>query len=176
MTTNDAASTDVLIVGAGPTGLTLACDLARRGVGFRIVDRAEGPGTASRAKTIQPRALEVADDLGVVDHVLRAGAVHVPTRHYDRDRVVSEAVEAAVGMADPGVPYAPVWLSQPRFEQILRDRLAQLGGTVEWGTAVTGVAQDGDAVEVTVRTAAGEQRVRARYAVGCDGGRSLVRS
>ncbi|MBE1582431.1 FAD-dependent monooxygenase [Nonomuraea angiospora] len=175
MTTNDAASTDVLIVGAGPTGLTLACDLARRGVGFRIVDRAEGPGTASRAKTIQPRALEVADDLGVVDHVLRAGAVHVPTRHYDRDRVVSEAVEAAVGMADPGVPYAPVWLSQPRFEQILRDRLAQLGGTVEWGTAVTGVAQDGDAVEVTVRTAAGEQRVRARYAVGCDGGRSLVR-
>ncbi|WP_431912444.1 FAD-dependent monooxygenase [Nonomuraea jabiensis] len=160
---------------AGPTGLTLACDLARRGVGFRIVDRAEGPSTASRAKTIQPRALEVADDLGVVDYVLRAGAVHVPTRHYDRDRVLSEAVEAAVGMADPGVPYAPVWLSQPRFEQILRDRLAQLGGTVDWGTAVTAVAQDGDAVEATVRTATGDQRVRARYAVGCDGGRGSVR-
>ncbi|MEV4115806.1 FAD-dependent oxidoreductase [Nonomuraea sp. NPDC049695] len=175
MTTNDVASADVLIIGGGPTGLTLACDLARRGVSCRVLDRAEMPSNASRAKTIQPRALEVADDLGVVDQVLRVGAVHVPTRHYDRERVVSEAVEAAVGMTDPGVPYAPVWLSQPRFEQILRDRLAQLGGTVEWGATVTAVTQDSDAVEVTVRTATGGQRVRARYAVGCDGGRSLVR-
>ncbi|GAA2302189.1 FAD-dependent oxidoreductase [Nonomuraea roseoviolacea subsp. roseoviolacea] len=179
MTTNDAtttsASTDVLIVGAGPTGLTLACDLARRGVACRVIDRAEGPSTASRAKTIQPRALEVADDLGVADRVLEAGVVHVPTRHYDRDRVVSEAVEVAVGMAVPGVPYAPVWLSQPRFEHILRDRLTELGGTVEWGAAASAVEQDGDSVEVTMRTAAGEQRVRARYVVGCDGGRSTVR-
>ncbi|MEV4573837.1 FAD-dependent monooxygenase [Nonomuraea jabiensis] len=74
----------MLIVGAGPTGPTLACDLARRGVGVRIVDRAEGPGTASRAKTVQPRALEVADDLGVVDQVLRA--VPAAGRHACRRR------------------------------------------------------------------------------------------
>ncbi|MEU7864262.1 FAD-dependent oxidoreductase [Nonomuraea sp. NPDC049141] len=168
-------STDVLIVGAGPTGLTLACDLARRGVDCRIVDRAEGPSTASRAKTIQPRALEVADDLGVIGRVLELGAIHVPTRHYDHDRVISEAVEAAIGMAEPGVPYAPVWLSQPMVEQILRDRLTELGGRIAWGSAVTAVQQDGDVVEVSVRTATGDRRVRARYVVGCDGGRSLVR-
>ncbi|TYB69854.1 NAD(P)-binding protein [Nonomuraea sp. PA05] len=167
--------TDVLIVGAGPTGLALACDLARRGIDCRVVDQAQGPGTASRAKTIQPRTLEVADDLGVIDRVLELGAVHVPTRHYDRGRVISEAVEAAIGTSEPGVPYAPVWLSQPMFEQILRDRLTELGGRITWGTAVTTVQEDGDAVEVSMRTATGEQSITARYVIGCDGGRSLVR-
>ncbi|MEU0499535.1 FAD-dependent oxidoreductase [Nocardia sp. NPDC005998] len=171
----DVVSTDVLIVGAGPTGLTLAIDLARRGVDFRIIERAAAASTASRAKTIQPRALEVVDDLGVIDRVLELGRVHVPTRHYDRDRAVSEAVEAAVGMPDPGVPYAPVWLSQPLFEQVLRDRLTELGGGVEWGTAVTALAQTGDTVEATVSTASGDRRVCARFVVGCDGGRSAVR-
>ncbi|MCA2225657.1 FAD-dependent monooxygenase [Nonomuraea aurantiaca] len=168
-------STDVLIVGAGPTGLALACDLVRRGINCRILDRADGPSTASRAKTIQPRALEVADDLGVINRVMELGAVHVPTRHYDHDKVISEAVEAAVGTAEPGAPYAPVWLSQPIFEQILRDCLVELGGNITWGATATDVRQDGDAVEVSVRTATGDQQVRARYVVGCDGGRSLVR-
>ncbi|MEU5103075.1 FAD-dependent monooxygenase [Streptomyces sp. NPDC021354] len=166
---------DVLIVGAGPAGLTLACDLARRGIACRVVDGAERPSTASRAKTIQPRSLEVADDLGVIDRVLRLGTIDVPTRHYDRERVVSEAVEVAVGKPTPGAPYAPVWLSQPRFESILRDRLAELGGQVEWGSAATGLRQDAGSVTATVRTAAGRREIRARYLVGCDGARSLVR-
>ncbi|MBZ6475397.1 FAD-dependent oxidoreductase [Streptomyces griseocarneus] len=168
--------TDVLIVGAGPTGLTLACDLARRGIACRVLERAERPSTASRAKTIQPRALEVADDLGVIDRVLALGAVRIPTRQYDRDRVVSEAVEAAVGIAAPDVPYAPVWLSQPLFEQILRDRFAELGGRVEMGATVAALAQDDEGVAATVHTATGgTHQIRARYVVGCDGGRSPVR-
>jgi 2-polyprenyl-6-methoxyphenol hydroxylase-like FAD-dependent oxidoreductase len=168
---------EVLIVGAGPTGLTLACDLARRGIDCRIIERAERYGTASRAKTIQPRSLDVADDLGVVDRILALGAVHVPTRHYDRDRVVSEAVEAAVGVTPgPDFPYpAPVWIAQPYVEAALRDRLAELGGGVELDTEVIDLVQDANGTTVTVRTAAGIATFDAQYVVGCDGGRSTVR-
>lgn len=167
-------TTDVLIVGAGPTGLTLACDLARRGVAHRVVERAREPSSASRAKTVQPRSIEVAGDLGIAGRVLDIGAVHIPTRHYDRDRVTSEAVEAAVGVSpSPAVPYpAPVWISQPHVEGALRDRLAELGGRVEFGMALTGLGQDADGVTVTLGTG---ERIRARYVVGCDGGRSTVR-
>jgi len=168
---------EVLIVGAGPTGLTLACDLARRGIDCRIIERTGQYGTASRAKTIQPRSLEIADDLGVVDRILARGTVHVPTRHYDRDRVVSEAVEAAVGVTPgPDFPYpAPVWIAQPYVEAALRNRLAELGGRVELGTEVINLVQDANGATVTVRTAAGVATFGAQYVVGCDGGRSTVR-
>ncbi|MFI9273143.1 FAD-dependent monooxygenase [Kitasatospora sp. NPDC052896] len=171
-----ATTTDVLIIGAGPVGMVLACDLARRGVSFHLLERSATPSTASRAKTIQPRTLEVADDLGMVERVLAEGATNIPTRHYDRARVVSEAVELASGTPTPDAPYPPVWLSQPKFEHILRDRLAELGGTIHWATEVTDLQQDGDGVTATVQTPAGQSTVRARYAVGADGGRSTVRS
>jgi len=165
--------TDVLIVGAGPTGLTLACDLARRGIAHRVIDRADRPSTASRAKTIQPRSLEVMDDLGVVDRIRALGAVHVPTRHYDHDRVTSEAVEAAIGVPpSPEFPHpAPIWISQPFIEGILRDRLADHGGTVEFGTTATSLTQYDD--HVAVSTGSGD--IHARYVVGCDGGHSAIR-
>ncbi|WP_329467349.1 FAD-dependent oxidoreductase [Streptomyces sp. NBC_01431] len=176
--TVNVATTDVLIIGAGPTGLTLACDLARRGVSFLLLERSTTPSTASRAKTIQPRTMEVADNLGVAGRVLTEGRVNVPTRHYDRARVVSEAVELAAGVRTTDAPYPPVWLSQPRFEQILRDHLTELGGTVHWGSEVTDLQQDGDGVTATVTTRpdAGSRTVHARYAVGVDGGRSTVRA
>ncbi|MEU6151693.1 FAD-dependent monooxygenase [Actinosynnema sp. NPDC047251] len=137
--------TQVLIVGAGPTGLTLAVDLARRGVGFRLVDRAGGPFTGSPGKALQPRSIEVLHDLGVVDEGKR------PT---------------------PDAPYpSTVIIPQFRVERILRDRLAELGGAVEYGTEVTSFEQDGDGVTAVV----GGELVRAAYLVGCDGGRSPVR-
>ena len=171
-----ATATDVLIIGAGPTGLTLACELARRGIDFRILERAAGPSDASRAKTIQPRTLEVADDIGVIESVLAQGLTNIPTRHYDHDRVLSEAVELAGGVSTPDAPYPPVWLSQPKFEQILRERLAELGGVIQWGSGVTALEQDDEGVTATVETTAGRQTVHGRYAVGADGGRSTVRS
>lgn len=164
---------DILIVGAGPTGLTLACDLARRGIPHRVIERFDGPSTASRAKTIQPRALEVMDDLGVVDRIKELGATHVPTRHYDRARVVSEAVEAAIGVPPSSdVPHpAPIWISEPFIEGVLRDRLTQLGGQVEFGAAATSLIQYDDHVAVST----GSERIHARYVVGCDGGQSTIR-
>ena len=177
-TAANVTTTDVLIIGAGPTGLTLACDLARRGVSFLLLERSTTPSTASRAKTIQPRTMEIADDLGVAGRVLTEGRENVPTRRYDHDRVVSEAVELAGGVHTTDAPYPPVWLSQPRFEQILRDRLAEFGGTILWGNEVTDLHQDDNGVTATITAGpdAGRRTVRARYAVGADGGRSTVRA
>jgi 2-polyprenyl-6-methoxyphenol hydroxylase-like FAD-dependent oxidoreductase len=73
-------------VEAGPTGLTLACDLARRGVRLRIIDQAPEPFAGSRGKGLQPRSLEVLDDLGLVERVLAAGVRHLPYRDWQGRR------------------------------------------------------------------------------------------
>ncbi|MFG1924847.1 FAD-dependent oxidoreductase [Cryptosporangium sp. NPDC048952] len=160
--------TDVLVIGAGPTGLTLALDLARRGVAVRIVDAAPGPSQASRGKGIQPRTQEVFDDLGVIDTILKTARPYPPMRAYRGDTVVWEGNLGSPRAAGPDVPYPGiVMLPQQLTEQALRDRLAQENVRVEYGTPVTDLTQDDNGV-----TAAG---IHARYAVGADGGRSTVR-
>ncbi|MEV0677612.1 FAD-dependent oxidoreductase [Actinosynnema sp. NPDC050436] len=164
--------TTVLIAGAGPTGLTLAVDLARRGVDFRLVDRADGPSTGSRGKGLQPRSLEVLHDLGVVDEVLASGRFPVRFRGYDGARVLGEWDMNEGRCPTPDAPYpSTVLIPQFRVEEVLRDRLAELGGAVEHGAEVTSFEQDGDGVTAVV----GGEPVRAAYLVGCDGGRSTVR-
>ncbi|MER6024806.1 FAD-dependent monooxygenase [Streptomyces sp. NPDC001851] len=164
---------DVLIVGAGPTGLTLGIDLARRGAEALVVERAEGLFPGSRGKGLQPRTLEVFDDLGVVDEVRAAGGPY-PARMIWRngertgEQPMFDAIEA-----DEGAPYTePLMVAQWRTQEVLYGRLAELGGAVSFGREVTGVGQDTDGV--TVRFADGTT-ARARYAVAADGGRSVVR-
>jgi 2-polyprenyl-6-methoxyphenol hydroxylase-like FAD-dependent oxidoreductase len=167
---------NVLIAGAGPTGLTLAIELARRGVATRLVDHAEHPFTGSRGDGLQPRTLEVFEDLGALDAVLDAGELHRPIRAYAGHEVVYEGRMAPVVEPRPDVPYPNGWvLGQSRTEAILRARLAELGGTVEFGTALTGFSQDADGVSATLTSATGTETVRATYLVGADGGRSTVR-
>ncbi|MBO3744002.1 FAD-dependent monooxygenase [Actinoplanes flavus] len=166
------AITDVLVAGAGPTGLTLACDLARRGVAVRIVDRAPEFPTGSRGKGLSPRSQEVLDDLGVVDRILASGISHLRHRKYQGTEVIAEADPQADQVPTPDVPYpAALMIPQWRVEQILRERLDGLGVTVERGAELSDFQQDADGVTTTV----GEQRIRARYLVGCDGGHSTVR-
>lgn len=80
----------VVIVGAGPTGLTLACDLVRRNVDFRLIDKAPAYFPGSRGKGLQPRSLEVLDDLGVIDRILSHGRFHLPFRGYDGATILGD--------------------------------------------------------------------------------------
>ncbi|SDK50421.1 FAD-dependent monooxygenase [Nonomuraea jiangxiensis] len=165
--------THVLIVGSGPTGLTLAIELARRGIEFRIVEKSTEPPAGVRGKGLQPRTLEVFDDLGVIDEILATGREYPSLRGYQGDRVVWEGRMDELREPSASVPY-PNLIMQPqwRTERILRDRLAALGHRVEFGAELTGFEQDGDGVTATLT---GGERVRCAYLVGADGGRSTVR-
>ncbi|MBK3571444.1 FAD-dependent monooxygenase [Streptomyces sp. MBT62] len=164
---------DVLIVGAGPTGLTLAIELARRGVGVRIVDAARVPHRESRGKGLQPRTLEVLEDVGGTERVLATGTTRLPFRKYFDGKHVNDTDPFADALPTPDAPYERgVLIGQWQVEQILRDRLAEFGVGVQLGAEVAEFEQDTDGV--TAALADGE-RIRAGYLVGCDGGRSRVR-
>jgi 2-polyprenyl-6-methoxyphenol hydroxylase-like FAD-dependent oxidoreductase len=168
-----APTTQVLIVGSGPTGLTLACDLARRSIDVRIIEKSTGFPRSSRAKGPNSRSLEVLEDLGVVDRVLAAGSAPLPMRKYRNGLPVADADPFETSRPTPDTPYARPWLiAQWRLEEILRDRLAEYGVHVELDSEATGLTTDRDSVTVGL---ADGRSVEARYVVGCDGAHSRVR-
>jgi 2-polyprenyl-6-methoxyphenol hydroxylase-like FAD-dependent oxidoreductase len=175
-----ATTPAVLIVGAGPAGLILACDLARRGVDFRIVETNHPTtNTGSRGKGTQPRTLEVYDDLGVIDAMHAAGGLYPPAMQWDGPKQLGEYRMAQLEQREP-TPYVPYpsmfMIPQVRSMGILRARLNELGGQVEFGTKLVGFTQESDAVTATLQHEAGvSETVRARYLVGADGGRGVVR-
>jgi 2-polyprenyl-6-methoxyphenol hydroxylase-like FAD-dependent oxidoreductase len=169
-------SIDVLIAGAGPTGLVLACELARRNVAFRLIDALPQPSVASRGKGLQPRSLEVFDDLGVVDRILAGGRFHVPMRFHDVDGSVKDHDLYEGQQPTSAAPYgSPLMIPQWRVETILRERLAQWGGRVELATSLEDLVQDETGVTATLMRNGTAQTVRANWLVACDGGRSKTR-
>ncbi|MDQ1233636.1 2-polyprenyl-6-methoxyphenol hydroxylase-like FAD-dependent oxidoreductase [Paenibacillus sp. SORGH_AS306] len=171
------SSVDVLIVGAGPTGLTLACDLARRHINHRIIDKNSVYNVASRSKAIQPRSLEVVDDLEAIDYILDTGVVDLPVRYHTPDGKSIDKPSITVAVSSKfETPYRnPVWIAQFDVEKALRDRYAVLGGQVELGGEALNLVQDLNGVTVTVKTSQGEEQIHARYVVGADGGKSNIR-
>jgi 2-polyprenyl-6-methoxyphenol hydroxylase-like FAD-dependent oxidoreductase len=166
----------VLIVGAGPTGLTLACDLARRQVDFRLIDKAPAYFVGSRGKGLQPRSLEVFDDLGIVDRLLSVGRFHLPFRAYDGTTILGDRDLHEGHHPTPAVPYAsPLIVPQWRVEEALRQLLSTHGKQVELATELVGIEQDEKGVTATLRTESGQATVRCQYLVAADGGRSFVR-
>ena len=165
--------TTVLIAGAGPTGLTLAIDLARRGISVRIIEAACAPFEGSRGKGIQPRTLEIFDDLGVIDAILGAGAPYPKFRTHLGPFSLRAGGLASGKRPTESIPYPDLWMvPQARTEAILRERLRTLGGEVEFGKALMTFTQNEHGVEATLVTG---EKVRASFLVGCDGGHSTVR-
>ncbi|MER5471382.1 FAD-dependent oxidoreductase [Streptomyces sp. NPDC002685] len=169
----DVVDVDVLVVGAGPTGLALGADLARRGVDALVVERADGLFPGSRGKGIQPRTMEVFDDLGVLDAIRAAGGDYpVGMIWQDGERVGEHQMFDPAEPSDDSPYNAPWMVPQWRTQEILCARLEELGGRVAFGREVVAVAQDENGVTVGFGSGA---PVRARYVVAADGGRSAVR-
>ncbi len=168
--------TDILICGAGAAGLTLAIELARRHVAFRIIEQLDSPFRGSRGKGIQPRSQEIFEDLGILDRVVAAGGVYPPQREYREDGSFKDSVAVEVTDATPAEPYhIPLLVPQFLTERVMRERLAELGHRVEYGCALKSFTQDAAGVTAIVAKAHGENSIRARYLVGTDGGSSFVR-
>lgn len=175
--TPETFDTDVLIIGAGAAGLALAIDLARRGIAFMLIEQNALPFGGSRGKGIQPRTLEVFEDLGLVDRLAAAGAPYPPLRHHRSDGTFEETLLTGEEVSpSPAEPYAaPLMIAQFRTEAVMRERLAELGLHPQFGQRLTGFEQDAAGVSARIEHAQAEQLVRARYLIGTDGGRSFVR-
>lgn len=169
---------DVLIVGAGPTGLILAGWLRRLGVTVMVVDGKSGPTRESRAMVIQARTMEIYDQLGIVDTVLAAaGRAEALAPGFEK-RVFGRVPIGAIGAGTTPYPWIYV-LEQSRTEEILLAHLRDKGGDVRWGHRLTALVTpsgpDGG-VTATITGPDGETTVRARFCVGADGSSSAVRT
>src|SRR5215475_10583141 len=167
--------TDVLVVGAGPTGLMLANQLLRRGVRVMIIDRNAGPSTATKAIGVQARTLEIYSHLGIVDQALELGKRGTGGNIWaDGER------RARVALSDSGdkvtpYPYLLV-LGQDDNERLMGEHLRGLGASVQWSTELVSLTQQADSVTAVLKHSDGSQRsVVAAWVGGCDGARSVVR-
>lgn len=168
---------DVLICGAGAAGLTLAIELARRGVSLRLVDKMDGPFHGSRGKGIQPRTQEIFEDLGIIDRIVASGGLYPPLREYNDDGTYTESDIGENAFSTPAEPYSlPLLVPQFRTEAILRERLVELGHWPEYECELTAFDQANDGIVARIAGPAGEEIIHARYLIGADGGRSFVRT
>lgn len=171
---SDSTALDVLIVGAGPTGLTLAAQLRSYGVRFRIVDRLADRVRESRALAVQARTLEVLQGFGISEQLVRRGRTSARLAIHTEDRV-AEVRLGGFGAADTRFPFI-LFVSQAETEALFGEYLASQGVTVERETGLTGFSVEDGGVRCVLRHRdGGGEQVRTRYLVGCDGAHSTVR-
>jgi 2-polyprenyl-6-methoxyphenol hydroxylase-like FAD-dependent oxidoreductase len=163
-------STDVLVVGAGPVGLTLAAELARHGVRCRIIDRLGKPLPYCRAIGVTPRSLEVLEDMGVARQMIEAGVWITGLRSIINGQLVPDKMR---DLSD--LPYAELGVPQYETERILAEHLDRLGGVIERGVALAELRQTEEGVAVALEGAGAREEAVFRYVIGCDGAHSAVR-
>lgn len=166
-------SADVLVVGAGPAGLTLTADLLRRNVSVRLIDQGESPSQTSRATSLTPRTLEALDDLGITQELLDTGIRIRKAEAYQGENRAFELTFPET--AQTRFPFL-LNNSQRQTEQLLTQRVEELGGAVERQRLLVGLRQDRQGIVAQVDGPAGREQIEARWLIGADGGRSTVRN
>jgi 2-polyprenyl-6-methoxyphenol hydroxylase-like FAD-dependent oxidoreductase len=168
---------DLIIVGAGPTGLTLAAACLRLGLRLRIIDKQSGPSTFSKAVGLQYRVSEILAILGVVDRFTRRGHSLDGFRMFAGDRQLLQLRAMRLGLPSPeAFEPRPILLPQSDTEELLGDLVCDRGGTIEWNTEFLGFTQDDRQVTARLRHEDGSvEEVSASWLVSCEGAHSLVR-
>jgi len=167
--------TEVLIIGAGPTGLVLALWLARLGVRIRIVDLSPGPGTTSRALAVQARTLELYRQLDLAETVVARGHRVPAVNLWARGRKAARVDFRDIGAGLTRYPFVEIF-PQDEHERLLVERLREAGIEVGRRTALTGFTEDGAGITARLRHEDGpEESCTARYIAGCDGAGSDLR-
>jgi len=172
MPANSPSSFDVLVVGAGPTGLMMASELARRGVGYRLVEKLLEPAGVAKASGIWPRSLEIFEQKGIVKKFVSTGrhAEQFLIRHGN-----APLLDIRLDQLDTPYPML-LGIEQYRTERFLTEHLRDLGGRIERGVELIDFQQDGEGIVATLRHGDGsEERIECQYVIGCDGAHSSVR-
>ncbi|MEB0047050.1 MULTISPECIES: FAD-dependent oxidoreductase [unclassified Pseudomonas] len=166
---------DVLIIGAGPTGLVLALWLSKLGIRVRLIDKTQAPGTTSRALAIQARTLELYQQLDLSDTIVQQGHRVAAANLWVNGEAVTRVPLDAIG--EGLTPYAFMKIfPQDEHERLLIERLETFGITVERGTTLEHFKETGDGISAQLRLPDGrEETCQACYIAGCDGTRSVVR-
>ncbi len=168
-------NTDVLVVGAGPTGLMLANQLGRRGVRALILDRHAGPSLQTRALGVQARTLEIYAHLGIVERALELGNRATGANMWTHGRRAARVPLGDIGRDLSPYPFLLI-LGQDDNERLLGDSLQHWGMAVQWNTELVGLTQEPDRVVAELKQPDGTIReVTAAWVAGCDGARSAVR-
>ncbi|MFB7723794.1 FAD-dependent monooxygenase [Nocardia sp. NPDC056100] len=161
---------DVIIAGAGPVGLMLASELALAGIRPLVLERLTEPSSEAKANGLVGQVVPMMDRRGLYERLGGLPGRPQPNSAY--------FMFAALPLDLSLLEHSPVYnmaIPQPELVAVLRDRALELGAEIRWGTDITGISQDEDAVTVDVSTAGETVRLRARYLVGADGGHSVVR-
>jgi 2-polyprenyl-6-methoxyphenol hydroxylase-like FAD-dependent oxidoreductase len=164
---------DVLVVGAGPVGLVLACELARRGTSIRLIDKLTAPTDESRAIVVHARSLEMMERIGMVDALIASGIVSTASEFHSDGKLIGRL---ELGTVDSPYPFA-VSTAQTETERVLGERLGALGGTIERGVELLEFDQDEREVHSRLRHPDGsEEAFASSWIAGTDGSHSTVRS